>query len=108
MVKMKSTDPAYWMLSDDFVTTPVVHKDGCYIYEDPEFAQMGLPLCRKCEACGTGHIAADDSKCDDCGADEFDTYCSNNPTADECKPEVPCSCVGIVHIDSCPNWVLPF
>ena len=68
--KMQPSDPAYWMLHDGFTTTPVIHKEGCYICEDPEYAQMGLPLCRKCPKCG-GHIAADDSVCDDCGYDEM-------------------------------------
>jgi hypothetical protein len=49
----------------------VVHRDGCYICRDPEFAVMGLPLCRKCPRCA-GHIAADDEVCDDCG-------CTDNP-----------------------------
>lgn len=48
---------------------PVVHKEGCYICEDPEFAQMGLPLCRRCPWC-KGHVPADDSRCDSCGRDE--------------------------------------
>jgi hypothetical protein len=68
-VKMRPDDPAYWMLSDGVETTPVVHNDTCYICRDPEFAQMGLPLCRKCPACG-GHIAADDTVCDNCGLDD--------------------------------------
>lgn len=68
-VKMKPGDPAYWMLFDGVETTPVVHKQGCYICEDPEFAQMGLSLCRKCPFCG-GHVAADHSVCDDCGIDD--------------------------------------
>lgn len=66
---MRKGDPAYWMLLDDFTTTPAFHRKGCYICEDPEFAQMGLPLCYKCSACG-GHVPADDSVCDDCGHDE--------------------------------------
>lgn len=66
-------DPAEWMLYDGFTSTPVVHKTGCYICEDPEFALMGLPLCRVCPECG-GHIAADDSVCDDCGYDEYEAY----------------------------------
>lgn len=65
-------DPAYALLQDDFTTTPTVYKRGCYICEDPEFAQMGLPLCRPCPSCG-GHVAADDSVCDDCGKDEYDS-----------------------------------
>jgi hypothetical protein len=62
---MKPTDPAYWMLLDEYTTTPTIFKKGCYICEDPEFAQMGLPLCYPCKACG-GHVAADDPVCDDC------------------------------------------
>jgi len=64
--KMKSDDPCYWMLFDGVETVPVVHKWDCYICRDPEFAQMGLPLCRACPVCG-GHIAADDTRCDTCG-----------------------------------------
>lgn len=67
---MKSSDPAAWMLTDGHTSTPVVHKQGCPICEDPEYAQMGLPLCRRCPVCG-GHIAADDTVCDDCGLDDM-------------------------------------
>jgi hypothetical protein len=56
------------MLLDDFTSTPVIYRAGCYICEDPEFAQMGLPLCQPCKKCG-GHVAADSSECDDCGYD---------------------------------------
>lgn len=67
-------DPAYRLLQDPNVfSTPVVHRRGCYICEDPEFAQMGLPLCRVCPDCG-GHVAADDTRCDDCGIDEQEVY----------------------------------
>lgn len=66
-VPMKPNDPCYFMLFDGVETTPVVHSQNCYICRDPEFAQMGLPLCRKCPVCG-GHVAADDTRCDDCGA----------------------------------------
>jgi len=68
-VPLKVDDPARWMLEDGFTTTPGVHRAGCYICEDPEFAQMGLPLCRPCPKC-SGHVPADDSICDDCGHDE--------------------------------------
>jgi len=73
------TDPAYALLMDDFTSTPVVFREGCYICEDPEFAQMGLPLCMECPFCkvltgGQGHVAADDSECDDCGRDIRDYY----------------------------------
>ena len=53
--------------------TPVVHSATCYICNDPEYAQMGLPLCRKCPKCG-GHIPADDYACDSCGYDEREAY----------------------------------
>ena len=38
--QMKPSDPAYWMLKDGFRTTPQVHRDGCYICDDPEFAAV--------------------------------------------------------------------
>ena len=71
---MKTTDPAYWMLEDGLKdpskrTVKTIHRNGCYICEDPEFALMGLPLCYPCKKCG-GHVAADDTICDDCGADQ--------------------------------------
>lgn len=62
-------DPAYALLQDDFTTTPTVFLKGCYICEDPEFAQMGLPLCTECVFCNTGHVAADSCVCDNCGED---------------------------------------
>ena len=74
--QMKTSDPAYWMLKDGKTSTPQVHRAGCYICEDPEFAAMGLPLCKPCPNCMTvnkgnegamGHIPADDYACDDCG-----------------------------------------
>ena len=68
-VQMRPDDPAYWLLSTGHVSTKEVHREGCYICEDPEFAQMGLPLCQPCKRCG-GHVQADgDGTCDDCGAD---------------------------------------
>jgi hypothetical protein len=51
-----------------------VYKVGCYICEDPSFARMGLPLCRPCAKCG-GHVAADDTVCDDCGHDDHPEGC---------------------------------
>jgi len=68
-IPMKPDDPAYWMLFDGVESTPVIYREGCYICEDPEFAQMGLPLCRRCPKCD-GHIPADSSVCDDCGFDQ--------------------------------------
>lgn len=72
MAKTLPDDPAYALLLDDFTTTPVVFRKGCYICEDPEFAQMGLPLCTRCPSCG-GHVPADDTVCDSCGLDELET-----------------------------------
>lgn len=72
---MFDDDPALWMLFDGVKTTPIVHSEKCYICCDPDYARMGLPLCRKCPNCG-GHIAADDSICDNCGYDEMDEQCS--------------------------------
>ena len=62
MTKMKPCDPAYWMLHDGVETTPTVYSETCYICNDPEFAQMGLPLCFACLICGA-HVPADDSVC---------------------------------------------
>ncbi len=71
--QMKTNDPAYWMLKDGKTSKPEVYREGCYICMDPEFAQMGLPLCKPCPRCQAngkdGHIAADDVTCDDCGLD---------------------------------------
>lgn len=79
-VPMRPDDPAYFLLTDDYTTTPVVHDPNCYICLDPEFAQMGLPLCRPCPKCSeqpdkdielfAGHISADDAICTSCGYEE--------------------------------------
>lgn len=63
MSKMKPGDPAYWMLDDGVTSIPTVHNDDCYICRDPEFAQMGLPLCYPCLIC-SAHVPADDHECD--------------------------------------------
>lgn len=67
-VPMRPDDPAYWMLFDEHTTTPVpgLYRENCYICRDPEFAQMGLPLCYNCLKCN-GHVPADDTRCTDCG-----------------------------------------
>jgi hypothetical protein len=70
---MKPSDPAYWMLEEGLSdpskrSTPTVHRDGCYICDDPEFSLMGLPLCFGCHVCGE-HVAADDCVCEECGHD---------------------------------------
>lgn len=72
-VKMRPDDPCYWMLFDDVETTPVIYDPDCYICNDPEFARMGLPLCRKCPYCG-GHVPADDDVCTNCGGNERTFY----------------------------------
>jgi hypothetical protein len=71
-VPMKPNDPAYWMLSDNVTSTPVpgLYRESCYICRDPEFAQMGLPLCYPCPSC-QGHVPADDTVCTDCGKDSY-------------------------------------
>lgn len=66
---LSNNDPCQWMLDDVFTSKPTVHREGCYICEDPEFAQMGLPLCYLCQYCG-GHVAADSTVCDDCGKEQ--------------------------------------
>lgn len=72
-VPMQPDDPAYWMLEQGLAdpskrSTTAVYSKRCYICKDPEFALMGLPLCYPCEKC-KGHVAADDTVCDDCKHD---------------------------------------
>ncbi len=50
------------------------YSTDCYICMDRSYARMRLPLCTACPKCG-GHIAADDTTCDDCG---WDTYEHNH------------------------------
>lgn len=102
-VAANPSDPAFWMLFDGHVSVPVVHRDDCYICNDDEFAQMGMPLCRPCPECvrdhlvvctacngarttdsktlcpacqgmgyagSLGHVAADDTTCDECGGED--------------------------------------
>lgn len=92
-IPMKSNDPAYWMLqkgvkeeaetpdSYDWRSKPKVFLKGCYICEDPEFALMGMPLCFECPWClendKQGHVAADDTICNDCGGDAYEHYVQN-------------------------------
>lgn len=67
--KLHTEDPARALIGLVEPTTTDVHRVGCYICEDSEFAQLGLPLCRKCKFCEDGHVAADDCICDRCGKD---------------------------------------
>lgn len=69
-------DPAYALIANPNIhSTPNtdIFRSDCYICLDPEFALMGMPLCKPCEACG-GHVAADDTVCDDCDADAYELY----------------------------------
>lgn len=62
----KPSDPAYQLLTNpNIYSTPNddIYRDDCYICVDPEFAAMGLPLCKPCPECG-GHRAADDTVCE--------------------------------------------
>jgi hypothetical protein len=78
------SDPAYWMLAKGKIdptwrSTPEVYQEGCYICRDPEYALMGLPLCKPCPMCqrqgtGDGHIAADDTVCSVCGYDAQEAW----------------------------------
>jgi hypothetical protein len=63
----KPSDPAFKLLLDEHTSTPIFNRSDCYICSDPEYAQMGLPLCYKCDQC-KGHIPADDDVCSDCGS----------------------------------------
>lgn len=81
MPPMRPGDPAYWMLLDEYTTSTKVYDPHCYICNDPEFAQMGLPLCTECDNCKRnsdgkelGHIAADDTVCTVCGWDAQEAY----------------------------------
>lgn len=65
---MKPWDPAYFLLErgrnePSKRSTSTVFNEKCYICKDPEFALMGLPLCRPCPQCGA-HVPADDVVCD--------------------------------------------
>lgn len=97
----RSQDPAFKLLKDSFVSQPRVHRAGCYICEDMEFARMGLPLCSPCCQCrakGTdGHIAADDDgKCEDCGHIVCES-CHKLPAQEAiCTCESPCCEVHVV------------
>lgn len=93
---LKPGDPAMWMLqrgqneawavatgqiSEDettWITKTTVYNDRCYICRDPEFALMGLPLCKPCPVLVDGvecraHTPADDVVCDE-GHDTYEHY----------------------------------
>jgi hypothetical protein len=67
------------LYNDDYTSSTTVYDETCYICRDPDFARMGLPLCRACDECkkagrGLGHVAADDVKCTVCGWDSYAVY----------------------------------
>ena len=72
-IPLKPDDPAYWMLKDEHVSIPQIFRPDCYICTDPEFALIGVPLCRRCTFCD-GHIAGDDTVCSDCGRDDREAF----------------------------------
>jgi hypothetical protein len=73
-MKLKPSDPAYFLL-DNVPPTPItVYRQNCYICNDSEFSRMGMPTCKRCPKCKNGHIAADDTVCDLCGHDEMEEY----------------------------------
>lgn len=112
-------DPAYDMLYDGHTSQQRVHREGCYICEDREFARMGLPLCSPCCQCRAqgrdGHIAADDGQCDDCRHAMPCDACMDLPAQAEpiCTCNTPC-CeadvdIGIITCESahCPTHGVP-
>lgn len=75
----KPNDPAQALLQNpNIYSTPDlgIYRENCYICVDPEFAAMGMPLCKPCVVCKTGHVAADDTICDDCGEDQYEAWTS--------------------------------
>ena len=93
-------DPAQVLLQDPNVFStpnPDIFRDTCYICLDPEFAAMGLPLCYPCSACG-GHVAADDTICDDCGKDAQELF--------QEQAEAECAAEGHVWVSTVPYEVL--
>lgn len=97
-VPLRPGDPAMWMLQRGqneawavatgqmpeseatWITKTSVYSELCYICIDPEFALMGLPLCKPCAflvdgvECGA-HTPADDIECDEGHtAPEYENY----------------------------------
>lgn len=83
MAREDLTDAEKLLYDDDYTSTPDpgVYDPNCYICNDPDFARMGLPLCRPCAKCqrdsgglAQGHVAADETVCSVCGHDDMDEY----------------------------------
>ena len=84
-VPLKKHDPAYSLLEQGLKdpskrSYTTVYNSNCYICSDPEFSLMGLPLCYPCEKCN-GHVAADDTICDECGHDNLPGETDNVATS---------------------------
>lgn len=74
------------LYNDGYTSSTTVHDSSCYICNDPDFARMGLPLCRECDKCkeegrGLGHVPADDVECSVCGWDEYAAYMEEQENA---------------------------
>jgi hypothetical protein len=89
--KLQPNDPAYFMKFDEHKSVPVIFKEGCYICEDSEFAQIGMPLCTICCKCKKGHVPADDGSCDECGW-TCDPDCYDEHGHIEHPPLILCTC----------------
>lgn len=84
--RTRPSDPAYALLLDGYTSsTTAEYDDDCYICRDPEFAQMGLPLCTPCPRCQAGgrqgHMPADDPECTICGYEYYGPW-SEDPVRD--------------------------
>ena len=89
----KASDPATILLNVGYRSTPTVYQSGCYICEDPEFAHMGLPLCKPCPRFrlhgnrhgvhDPGHVPADDVECTACGFDVQLLWAGGQPLSPE-------------------------
>lgn len=84
MAAPASTPVEAALMMDDFTSKPEVYSSTCYICRDPEYAQMGFPLCRPCSACSSltekkGHVPADDTVCTVCGHDQMEDYDNADP-----------------------------
>lgn len=58
-IPMAADDPAQAYMTGGHFSVPTVADPGCYICQDPEYAQMGMSLCMACPQCGN-HIPADE------------------------------------------------
>lgn len=68
----KLTEMEALLFNDGYTSSPTgPYRSDCYICRGPDFAKMGLPLCRACSKC-EGHVAVDDTVCSDCGWDEYE------------------------------------